>query len=116
MTGEIVTPDLIISELRMINAEAERGPDAIYQAELRFDAAESDHQNIYDLAYFKATGTGPLRDIQAREAAADALAVMKAEKAVLNRIKAKVKKLEAGQSNLQTQSKLITVMYQGAGS
>lgn len=114
-TGEIITPDMIVLELRIVRAEAAKGAAAVAPAESKFDAAESAWQDVYDIAYELAVGSIALREIAARRAAKDQLLLMQIARVELNRIKAKIRQLESSQSNLQTQFKAISVTYQQAG-
>ena len=115
-TGEIITPDQIVMELRQVRAEATKGAAAIAPAESKFDAAESAWQDVYDIAYELAEGSIALREIAARRAAKDLLLDLQIPRVELNRIKAKIRQLESSQSNLQTQFKAIAVTYAQAGS
>jgi len=112
---EIITPDMIVAELREVRALASRGSDAIAPAESAFGAAEDVWQDVYDLAYEMAEGTVALREIAARRASTDEKLAMDIARVELNRIKAKIRQLESSQSNLQTQWKAIAVTYAEAG-
>ena len=114
-TGEIITPDMIVLELRIVRAEAAKGAAAVAPAESKFDAAESAWQDVYDIAYELAAGSIALREIAARRAAKDQLLLMQIARVELNRIKAKIRQLDSSQSNLQTQFKAVSVTYQQAG-
>jgi hypothetical protein len=113
--SEIITPDMIVAELREVRALASRGSEAIAPAESAFDTAEAVWQNVYDIAYELAEGTVALREIAARRAAKDQKLVMDVARVELNRIKAKIRQLESSQSNLQTQWKAIAITYAEAG-
>ena len=114
-TGEIITPDQIVLELRQVRAEAAKGAAAVAPAESKFDAAEGAWQDVYDIAYELAAGSIALRDIAARRAAKDLLLQMQIARVELNRIKAKIRQLDSSQSNLQTQLKAVSVTYAQAG-
>lgn len=115
MTDEIITPDQIVNELRAVRAVADKGSDAIYLAERNYDEALLIWQEAWDSAYTVAQGTLAEREIAARASTLDAKKELDIAKAELNRIKNKIRQLDAAQSNLQTQWKAIAITYAEAG-
>jgi hypothetical protein len=114
--SELVTPDMIVEELRAVQVQANRGPDAVYKAEVNFNAAEADWQNAYDVAFTISDGTVAANEVAGREASSEQRWAMKTAKAEWTRVKAKVDVIERSVSNLQTQAKLVLITYGGAGS
>ena len=113
---DLITPDMIVAELRAVRALADKGSEAIYAAEMNFDAASAEWQEAYDLAYSLAEGkTVADREIQARLVTRTQKLSLDIAKAELNRIKAKIRQLDSAQSNLQTQYKAIAITYSEAG-
>lgn len=112
---ELVTPDAIIRQLVDIRAEASKGIEAQYAAEreladavLALDTAEAQ-------ALLDAQGTvvdrqavAKLRTTKEREA--EGLA-----RAKYNRVKTKLRLLEQAQMSVQTQARLVELMYKSAG-
>lgn len=115
MSDEIITPDMIVHELRAVRALADKGSEAIYLAERNFDDATQFWQEGWDVAYSNSTGTVAEREILARAATLTSKGELDIAKAELNRIKAKIRQLDSAQSNLQTQYKAIAITYQEAG-
>ena len=114
--NDLITPDMIVNELRAVRALADKGSDAIFAAETNFDEALAEWQDVYDTAYGLADGkTVADREIQARKVAKAEKLQLDIAKAELNRIKAKIRQLDSAQSNLQTQYKAIAITYSEAG-
>jgi hypothetical protein len=108
VTG-IITPDQIAHELRDVNDRADKGAETIRYHEARSLAAERAWQESYDEGYAGAEGTIAEREIAGRTAARVFKQTWDNEKADLAWAKNEVRRLEAKQSNLQSQLKAITV-------
>jgi hypothetical protein len=114
--SEIVTPDMIVDELRAVQVQANRGPDALFAAEMNFNQSEAKWQKAYDMAFTLSEGTVAANEIAGREASVDERFLMKTAKAEWTRVKAKIDGIERSVSNLQTQAKLVLITYGGPGS
>ena len=108
---EILTPDMIATELRQIRALADKGPDELKRAELRHAAAEDAHQAAWDDGFAQAAGTIADREIAARRLSAGLKTMLNDERAELNRVKARIRGLESGAMNLSVQLKAVLVTY-----
>lgn len=113
--NEIVTPDQIAAELRQIRTLADKGPDELKRAELRYEAALDAWQKAWDEGYSQAEGTIADREIAARRLSGGLKTFLNEEKAELNRVKARIRSIESAQMNCQTQLKAVLVTYQEAG-
>lgn len=112
---EIITPDQIATELRQIRALADKGPDELKRAELRYEAALDAWQGAWDEGFSQAEGTIADREIAARRLSAGLKTMLNEEKSELNRVKSKIRAVESAQMNLQTQLKAVLITYQEAG-
>lgn len=113
--SEFKTPDSIIAELVSIRAEASKGVSALHDAEieyaettLEFDAAEAK-------AILSATGSVIERQAIAKLETLELKMKMEIAKAKFNRVKTKLKILEQAQMSVQTQARLVEMMYRSAG-
>lgn len=101
------TPSLIIQELTKIQAEAAKGVQALYDAEVRLAEAERDYEVRLQTVYIESAGSVADRTAVAKLEASDARFQADLAKAELNRVKAKLKHLELQQLSTQTQSRLM---------
>lgn len=97
----------VLTELRHIQAEVQKGVSATYDAECKV----ADRQAVFDRAYAKAfiNTQGTIKDresVAALQTAQERFEVDLA-KAEWNRCRSKMKALEMAQMSLQTQSRLI---------
>ena len=112
---DLVTPDQIIKELNQVRAEASRGLTALYEAEIKYAETLTVRETAEAKAFLSAEG-----NIAERQAIAKMITeslrfdefLFKAE---LTRIKTKMRLLESEQSNIQTQARLVELMYRSAG-
>lgn len=109
------TPDSIISELVAIREEASKGVEAQYEAESKLARATLKVETAEAVALLNAQGTvaerqsqSALRTEQEREAQYFA-------RAEYNRVKTKLKLLEQAQMSVQTQARMVELMYKSAG-
>lgn len=91
--SELLTPDLVIQELRRIQAESSKAPEAIYQAEIKLADREREAEIALQKAFISAQGTVADRTAISRLQASDARFEADLAKAELNRVKAKAKQL-----------------------
>jgi hypothetical protein len=112
---DLQTPDTVIRQLVEIRAEAQKGVNAQYDAELKLAAASL----ALDTAEARA-----LLDAQGTVVDRQAVAKLKTEKerldeaiarAEFNRVKTKMRLLEQAQMSVQTQGRLIELMFKSAG-
>ena len=113
---ELQTPDSIIRELVQIRAEAQKGVTAQYDAEVKLANASL----VLDTAEARA-----LLDAQGTVVDRQAVAKLKTEterleeaiaRAEFNRVKTKMRLLEQAQMSVQTQARLVELMYKSAGT
>lgn len=113
--SDLKTPDAIIAELVHIRAEADRGVEYQYKAEMKVAEATLAAETAEAKALLEAQGTVVDRQAVAKiksESERFALAVAKAE---LNRVRTKLKLLTEAQMSVQTQARMVEMMYKTAG-
>lgn len=91
--SDLLTPDQVIAELRRIQGESSKAPEAIFQAELKLAEAERTAEVALQKAFIAAQGTVADRTAVSRLQAADARFDADVARAELNRVKAKAKQL-----------------------
>jgi hypothetical protein len=111
----ISTPDSVIDNLIAIREEAEKGVAALYAAEVKLAELESEADKIEALALIQASGSVAHKEAVATLKSADARLAAEIAKAEYQRIKTKLRHLELAQSSIQTQAKMIEVMFKTAG-
>lgn len=112
---DLTTPDQVIRQLVSIRAEAQRGITAVYDAEMKLYEAQRELDVAEAKAMLSASGTVPERQAHVALATDElrfGLAVAKAE---YNRVRTKMKALENAQMSVQTQARLVELMYRSAG-
>ena len=97
----------MIQELRRIQAEASKGAQALYDAEVALASADSDADMAYQKAFIRASGAVELRKAIASVESAEARLEADLRKAEVNRIKMKLKQLELAQMSTQTIARQI---------
>jgi hypothetical protein len=106
------TPDNIISELQRILKELNKGPTALYEAELALAEAEINYDKTYALALLNAEGaTVGEREAIANINAADAKLERDIARASVNRVKVKIKVLESAQMATSVMGKQVELMW-----
>lgn len=113
--NDLKTPDSIIAELVQIRAEASKGVDAQFRAEVKLAEATLAADKAEALVILEAQGTVMDRQAVAKlkteeERLAEALA-----RAEFNRVKTKMKVLEHAQMSVQTQARLVELQWKSAG-
>lgn len=97
----------IVTELRRIQAEASKGAQALYDAEIGLANAEAEADNAYQRAFIRAEGSVELRKAIASLESSQARLQADLRKAEVNRIKMKIKQLELAQMSTQTIARQI---------
>lgn len=105
------TPDSIIAELVEIRSEAAKGASALYDAEVKLAKASLEASTAEAKALLSSQGTVAERTAQARLDSADEKFAEDLARAEFNRVRTKIKILEQSQMSLQTQSRLVELMY-----
>ena len=92
----------MIQELRRIQAEASRGAQALFEAEVALANADSEADLTYQRSFIRAEGSVELRKAIASVEAADSRLKADLKRAEVARIKTKLKQLELAQMSTQT--------------
>ncbi len=111
----LATPDSVLRELNEIRSEASKGSDALFQAELKYNKLLLDREVEEAKALLSAQGNVAERSAQAKLVVADSELAEGIAKAELNRVKTKLRLLEQAQMNVQTQARMIELMWKSAG-
>lgn len=112
---EIITPDRIIQALAELRAEADRGIDAQYQAEVEVSQKQLEADRIEAAAFLRINGLVADRQALAKLESSEARAEAELAKAKYNRIKTKLQQLTQTQSAIQTQARMVEITYSQAG-
>jgi hypothetical protein len=97
-----ITPANLVQELQRIQAEAAKGVQALFEAEVKLAEAEHAHERELQLAYINNQGSVADRTAIARLQASDLRLKADIAKAEYNRIRQKMKQLELAQMSTQT--------------
>jgi len=97
------TPDVIMSEIVQTRHELSRGSDALYEAELAAERAEDAAQLASDRVYMTAEGSVEDRKAQGRAASQEERDEAFVARAEFNRIRQKIRALEASLVSLQSE-------------
>lgn len=112
---EIVTPDQIIKALAELRAEADRGIDAQYHAEIELSQKQLEADRIEAAAFLRINGLVADRQALAKLESSEARAEAELAKAKYNRVKTKLQQLTQAQSAIQTQARMVEITYTQAG-
>lgn len=112
---EYKTPDSIMAELVEIRAEAQKGVDALYNAELKLAELTLAADTAEARALLEAEGNVAERQAHAKIASGDAKLEHDIARAEYNRVKTKMRILEQAQMSVQTQARMVELMYKSAG-
>lgn len=112
---EIITPDRIIQALVELRAEADRGIDAQYNAEVELAQKQLEADRIEAAAFLRLNGLVADRTALAKLESSEARAEADIAKAKYNRVKTKLQQLTQSQSAIQTQARMVEITYQQAG-
>lgn len=110
------TPDTIIAELVDIRRQAGKGADAQFEAEEDMVRLVLAAERIEALAFMEATGTVEHCKAVAKVKSEEARLAADIAKAKLNRIKTKLRQLSEAQMNVQSQARMVELMYKTAGT
>lgn len=108
------TPDSIISEMVDLRRELAKGVDALHNAQIVASEAALEADRAYSLALINAEGTVADREALARLASYELRKSADVAKAVYDRVKTKMRVLETNLSSLQSQGKLVEVLFKNA--
>jgi len=97
----------VVQELQQIQAEASKGVNALYDAEVRLADAEHAHERATALAFINNEGTIADRTAVSKLEASELRLQADLARAEYNRVKTKLKHLEMAQMSLQTQARLL---------
>lgn len=100
---EVRPPDVIMSEIVQTRRELSRGSDALYDAELSAERAEDAAQLALDRVYMTAEGSVEDRKAQGRAASVEERDAAFVARAEYNRIRSKIRALEASLVSLQSE-------------
>jgi len=109
------TPDSIVRELVDIRAEASKGVDALYNAETKLANASLEADLAESRALLSAEGNVAERQAYAKIESAEARLNEDIARAEYNRVRTKMKILEQSQMSVQTQARMVEMMYKTAG-
>lgn len=99
------TPDEILAAIRATRVELMKGPDYLQEAELAAERAEDAAQLAFDRVLMQADGSIPEKQAQARAASVEERDAAFVARAVHNRVRAKIRALEASLVSLQAELK-----------
>jgi hypothetical protein len=112
---EIVTPDQIIKALTDLRAEAEKGIEAQYRAEVELSQKQLEVDRLEAAAFLRINGLVADRQALAKLESSEARLEADLAKAKFNRVKTKLQQLNQAQSALQTQARMVEITYAQAG-
>jgi len=112
---EIVTPDQIIRALTELRAEAEKGIEAQYRAEVELSHKQLEVDRLEAAAFLRINGLVADRQALAKLESSEARLEADLAKAKFNRVKTKLQQLNQAQSALQTQARMVEITYSQAG-
>ena len=112
---ELTTPDRVIQELVSIRAEAQRGIAAVYEAEMKLYEAQRELELAEAKTLLRVEGNVAERNAQVALATDELRFAVSLAKAEYNRVRTKMKALENSQMSVQTQARLVELMYRSAG-
>lgn len=96
---------MILSEIVQARTSLERGSDALFEAELAAERAEDAAQLAFDKVLMQSEGSIPEKQAQARAASVDERDAGFVARATYNRVRAKIRALEAALVSLQAELK-----------
>ena len=105
------TPDSIILELKTIRSESAKGVDALFAAEEDLARLELAYDTAHSKALMAHSGTALDRQSLALLAVADARLERDLGRARVSRIKVKLKVLSEQQMSVQTQARMVELMW-----
>ena len=112
---ELQTPDSIIRELVDIRDQASRGIQVLHEAEVKLAEATIECETIEAKALLSSEGNVAERQAQAKLASTEFRLAESIARAEFNRVRTKLKVLEQAQMSVQTQARLVEMMYRTSG-
>jgi hypothetical protein len=112
---DLQTPDSVIRELVEIRAEASKGISALYDAEVKLANAVLAAETAEAKSLLNSAGNVAERQAQAKLDSADLNLAEAIARAEYNRIKTKLRLLEQAQMSVQTQARMVEMMWRSAG-
>jgi hypothetical protein len=109
-----LVPDNVISELRRIQGELDKAPDALYRAEIKLAELEAECDQIEAIAFLDGEGTGQDRSARAKLAVSPIRLQRDIAKAELNRVRTKMRVLESAAVSTSVIGKQIEMMWKHA--
>ena len=103
--SEVRTPSDVLDLIRQTRHELMRGPDYLHDAELAAERAEDAAQLAFDKVLMLAEGSIPEKQAQARAASVEERDAAFIARATFNRVRAKIRALEASLVSLQAELK-----------
>lgn len=111
----LATPDSILGELEAVRADASKGVSVLANAEIKLAEATLAFDNAYSKALLAATGSVAERQAHATLETSDLKFAESIAKAEVNRVKVRLRLLEQAQTNIQTQARMVELMWKSAG-
>lgn len=109
------TPDTIIADLVAIRVEAGKGVEALFAAEKELIQCELAYDKAHSLALLNAQGTVVDRQALAVLGSAVEREARDLARAVVGRIKTKLKVLSEQQMSVQTQARMVELTWKTSG-
>lgn len=109
------TPDSIIGDLVAIRNEAAKGVEALFQAEKDLVQAELDYDRAYSEALIAVQGTVVDRQALALLQVLDVRERRDICRAVVSRVKTKLRVLSEQQMSVQTQARMVELTWKTSG-
>ena len=105
------TPDDIIAELRRVQLELSKAPEAIFNAEIKLADCEAHLDSVEQTAFLSAEGSVAERSAKARLKAIQARLERDVAKAEVNRIRQKIRSLESASVAVSTMGKQLELTW-----
>jgi len=109
------TPDSIIADLIAVRSESAKGVEALFDAEKNLVAAELEYDRAYSLALLNAKGTVVDRQALATLESSSERERRDVARAVVSRVKTKLRVLSEQQMNIQSQARMVELMWKSSG-
>jgi hypothetical protein len=113
--SELRTPDSILRDLSEIRERITRGIEAIRESEDEATVAKFDAERLELTTFLEAQGSVADRQAVAKIRSEDLRRAAETAKKRVDYIREHVRALRDAQMNVQTQARLVEVMYRGAG-
>jgi hypothetical protein len=107
------TPANVISELKRIQSDSQKGVQALYDAEVKLAEAENSLDKAESLAFINAEGTVADRQALAKLESAPVRLERDIAKAEVNRVRTKLKVLESASIATATIARQVELQWRG---